>query len=567
MIKKTPFALAHSFGPVTASRCCRTCAATLAAVASINACPLHCMAGDDVAWSTTISTEHNPGGEPGEARDIPVAIRTDESGNFYIMIVSIFPEGNGLGGPGQSFALVKLDGNGNELWRREYGTASLNTFDLVSGFGPSDRSLAIDALGRPRRAGSDWQGYSPSTGHAMAATRNAWNPDNGEHDWVDTWLPPPTAANAFENGFVLNDDGDMFAVGMSQINGCCTSDYWPYAARINADGTQVWLHSFTASDERGNNRSAALTGDGHLVAFATALNGNLRLTRYDAATGDIDWTMVHEIAGQTATFNGRMVLDGNDNFIVTGTGYGDGNERFARVFEFDENGTLLWDSTFSTDLAHPDGTNQYFHAQPHVLSDGSFIVAGQFYFPDTGWDIVIRRYAADGTVMWHEQVDATSLLGGDADERIRVMIEHPDGGVLITAHHWDEDDDQYAQSGLVLHYDIDGELLWHNQRFDPDGAAIQARGVTVAANGDVVVGYSVNDASSEGAEVLVVRYGEGESCIAADLNCDGVVNVSDLLMLLATWGACTDPNDCPADLNNDQVVDISDLLILLATWG
>jgi len=56
-------------------------------------------------------------------------------------------------------------------------------------------------------------------------------------------------------------------------------------------------------------------------------------------------------------------------------------------------------------------------------------------------------------------------------------------------------------------------------------------------------------------------------CIPADLNCDGVVNVSDLLILLGAWGACTEPDACPADLNDDGVVNVSDLLMLLANWG
>ncbi len=50
-----------------------------------------------------------------------------------------------------------------------------------------------------------------------------------------------------------------------------------------------------------------------------------------------------------------------------------------------------------------------------------------------------------------------------------------------------------------------------------------------------------------------------------DLNGDGVVNVSDLLILLGSWGECED--ECPADLNGDGVVDVSDLLILLANWS
>jgi hypothetical protein len=55
--------------------------------------------------------------------------------------------------------------------------------------------------------------------------------------------------------------------------------------------------------------------------------------------------------------------------------------------------------------------------------------------------------------------------------------------------------------------------------------------------------------------------------IVGDLNCDGVVDGADLLILLGAWGACADPADCPADLNDDGAVDGGDLLILLGNWG
>jgi hypothetical protein len=39
------------------------------------------------------------------------------------------------------------------------------------------------------------------------------------------------------------------------------------------------------------------------------------------------------------------------------------------------------------------------------------------------------------------------------------------------------------------------------------------------------------------------------------------------LMLLAAWGPCPRSGNCPADINGDGAVDVSDLLILLAAWG
>jgi plastocyanin len=58
-----------------------------------------------------------------------------------------------------------------------------------------------------------------------------------------------------------------------------------------------------------------------------------------------------------------------------------------------------------------------------------------------------------------------------------------------------------------------------------------------------------------------------EDGASGDLNGDGVVDVSDLLILLAAWGPCPQSGDCIADLNGDGAVDVSDLLILLANWG
>jgi hypothetical protein len=52
------------------------------------------------------------------------------------------------------------------------------------------------------------------------------------------------------------------------------------------------------------------------------------------------------------------------------------------------------------------------------------------------------------------------------------------------------------------------------------------------------------------------------SCIC-DINGDGLVDVSDLLSLLAAWGT----DDVDADFTGDGTVDVEDLLVLLAAWG
>jgi hypothetical protein len=62
-----------------------------------------------------------------------------------------------------------------------------------------------------------------------------------------------------------------------------------------------------------------------------------------------------------------------------------------------------------------------------------------------------------------------------------------------------------------------------------------------------------------------------DECEAApgDLDGNGVVDIADLLDLLAAWGACPAPCPpaCSADLDEDCAVGITDVLVLLGNWG
>ena len=53
----------------------------------------------------------------------------------------------------------------------------------------------------------------------------------------------------------------------------------------------------------------------------------------------------------------------------------------------------------------------------------------------------------------------------------------------------------------------------------------------------------------------------------ADLTGDGVVDISDLLAVLADYGPCADCDSCPADLNGNCGVDFVDVLAILQQWG
>ncbi len=55
--------------------------------------------------------------------------------------------------------------------------------------------------------------------------------------------------------------------------------------------------------------------------------------------------------------------------------------------------------------------------------------------------------------------------------------------------------------------------------------------------------------------------------VIGDLSDDGVVETTDLLLLLGNWGNCSHCDDCYADIDCDCVVGTLDLIILLGNWG
>jgi hypothetical protein len=90
---------------------------------------------------------------------------------------------------------------------------------------------------------------------------------------------------------------------------------------------------------------------------------------------------------------------------------------------------------------------------------------------------------------------------------------------------------------------------------------VQDVGVLSAGNYTVVAELYEDDVLERGPdEVCDVVVDAGP----ADIDRSGVVDVADLVDLLAAWGPCS---GCPEDVTGDDVVDAEDLVALLDAWG
>ena len=89
--------------------------------------------------------------------------------------------------------------------------------------------------------------------------------------------------------------------------------------------------------------------------------------------------------------------------------------------------------------------------------------------------------------------------------------------------------------------------------------------------GDFVTTGATDPAFVRGFGVISVHDAAKQGRAAEDLDLDGAVGAPDLAMLLASWGACVEPDPangfCFTDLNRDGAIGPQDLAQLLAAWN
>lgn len=196
---------------------------------------------------------------------------------------------------------------------------------------------------------------------------------------------------------------------------------------------------------------------------------------------------------------------------------------------------------------------------------GNFAVSGSPWSPIVWGDNLLLSFSGAGSrideISFDGQVVGTFHQG--SANFIQQINANSLGGVYAAAF-----------SGLttrgIYQYDADGAQVNFWNVGPARGVHELGNGLVLWADGvavdvlDPATGVTVSVFDGAGSFQFISPLEIPDSGIVGDLNGDGVVDVSDMLLLLADWGPC---EGCAADLNGDGVVDVSDLLILLANWG
>ncbi|MHC4218974.1 MAG: hypothetical protein ACYSU7_11025 [Planctomycetota bacterium] len=206
------------------------------------------------------------------------------------------------------------------------------------------------------------------------------------------------------------------------------------------------------------------------------------------------------------------------------------------ALEFDGSGRLLIldDSNPATVLVTEGNAPEQLFTIPSAFEPAGLAIdiLGRIY--TIAEDGVIRVHNADGSV--HHEAFATGLGPG-----VRLAFGH--GG------EW----------GFHLYAISGGELL----RFDASGN-YEVLAADLWPVADMEFGPFVVDDALYLTGGGAIRRLTLVPC-QADIDGDGIVDVSDFLVLLGQWGPC--PPVCIADIDNDGTVGVLDFLLLLGNWG
>jgi hypothetical protein len=312
--------------------------------------------------------------------------------------------------PGQSSAggsdafVRKYDASGNELWTRQFGTAS----------GDYALGISVDSTGIYVAGYTD--GILPgqsSAGDSDAFVRKY--DASGNEVWTRQF---GTASYDFAYGISVDSTGIYVAghtygtfPGQSSASGIDA-----FVRRYDADGNEVWTRQFgTDSDDYANSISVDSTGiyvagstQGTLPGQSSDGGTDAFVRKYDA-DGNVVWTRQFG----TASYDYALVISVDSTGIYVG-GYTDGTlpgqssaggwDAFVR--RYDASGNEVWTSQFGT--ASTDQANGI-----SVDSTGIY-VAGPTYGTLPGQssagysDVFVRRYDASGNEVWTRQFGSAS---------------------------------------------------------------------------------------------------------------------------------------------------------------
>jgi len=320
-------------------------------------------------------------------------------GSDYVYVTGFTCEDNSCGRNNRSYATVKYDSEGNQLWVARYSS-------LSKGLG-YPKSIAVDSYGNVYIAGSSY-----SEGGAEYCTTIKYD-SKGNQLWVALFNSPGASTNHL-NAMVLDDSGNIYIAGSGAYKG---SDFDCTTVKYDSNGNQLWAARYNGPASKADEANAIAVDSSGNVYVTGYSSGNYTVGRSYANNtvtdiyGGSDYaTIKYDRDGNelwVARYNGlaapysarprAMAIDYSGNVYVTGYSDGNGTQNDIATLKYDTNGNQVWVARYNGELNYDD--------EPYAIAldaQGNVYVAGSTTTRICG-AILDERYYEDYVVIKYSQ--------------------------------------------------------------------------------------------------------------------------------------------------------------------
>lgn len=419
------------------------------------------------------------------------------------------------------------------------------------------------AVGAMLDTGADW---ASGAVHLFERTSDGWE--------LDEVLLAPDGDLTDMLGISVAIDGDRLIAGAWWDEETGVRSGSAYIFENSGEGDWTMVAKLIASDgmpEATYGRTVAIQGD--LAVVGAPLHSGGGSAAGSAYLYGLDskgaWSEIAKIVPGDLAAGDRfgLALDMDGTTVVIGSSWADLERGKVYVLEVASDGS--WTETA---MLQPDDIMPGDQFGFDVAIDGDRLLVGAYkddgVVPDSGsaW---FYDETSSGWELSQEAMFAPDL-SSDGAAQFGVSVALDGDNALIGARYGSVDGPVMGSGAVVLATRDSGGWTAVAQISSLDPQAESEFGWQLALDGEYAsISALYEDAAVEDdGRAYVVGLTPGAcGALVGDLNGDGIVNGADLTILLASWGICTDPLDCPADLSGDGVVDGADLTILLGGWS
>ncbi len=432
--------------------------------------------------------------------------------------------------------VVRIDENGDEVWRRTFNGVVANSYDFpVDAEVDADGNLYVTA-----QTGTDNQTLSSNW------LTMRFNAADGFIPWEQRYSGPGTFGGPIPRDMAMSPLGLIAVAGWSRDD-----DTWVDfgVAVYSLAGGELWTGTFSSPGfEADSAEGVAFGPDGSVVAvgqYATS-NGKVIGVAKWSTTGAPQWNRTFDASSFfNLEDNARsVVVDGDGNVYVAGDGVNNSTDgRDFVLLKYAADGTPVWNRRFIAPTSDIVPTVK-------IGVDGSIIMSG----PSNGGHRLVA-YSPAGEFLWTQTYN-----GAVENDLVRDHMNiDPQGNICVLLR-------TVFTPGVatftLVRYDASGAFL-DATSVDPEGVTRTPAGFRVDDEGRYfATGYWINGGQRD---MIAYRLLAPASGIIGDVNGDCIVDFADLNIVLSEYGQTG--MGLAGDINGDGTVGFDDLNALLGNYG